>query len=77
MLRVCQQTDPLEQREGGTISNDYHEDVIDKLQLAQDGYWEKGWNQLLEKWGKDEVERWVAIQSKEEGTSRFLQFMEN
>jgi len=44
---------------------------------AQDGYWKKGWNQLLEKWGKDEVERWVAIQSKEEGTSRFLQFMEN
>ncbi len=44
---------------------------------AQDGYWERGWNQLLKKWGKDEVERWVAIQSKEEGTSRFLQFMEN
>lgn len=42
---------------------------------AQDGYWERGWNQLLKKWGKDEIERWVAIQSREEGTSRFLKFM--
>ena len=42
---------------------------------AQDGYWERGWNQLLKKWGKDEIEKWVSIQSMEEGTSRFLKFM--
>ena len=42
---------------------------------AQDGYWERGWNQLLKKWGKDEIEKWVAVQLREEGTSRFLKIM--
>jgi glycosyltransferase involved in cell wall biosynthesis len=43
---------------------------------AQSNYWENGWKQLLKKWGKRKLKKWVDIQTKESGTSRFLQFLE-
>ena len=42
----------------------------------QKNYWKNGWKQLLEKWGKRELKRWIDVQLKEKGTSRFLQFSE-
>ena len=43
---------------------------------AQKDYWENGWKQLLKKWGKEELKKWVEIQLRESGKSRFLRFLE-
>lgn len=43
---------------------------------AQKKYWENGWKQLLEKHGERELRKWINVQSKEKGTSRFLHFLE-
>lgn len=38
---------------------------------AKKGYWEKGWGQLLRKWGRPELAKWVGIQARESGSSPF------
>ncbi|MCZ7384080.1 MAG: glycosyltransferase family A protein [Candidatus Methanoperedens sp.] len=37
----------------------------------QKDYWKNGWKQLADKWGEKELKRWVDIQIKENGESRF------
>lgn len=37
----------------------------------QDGYWEDGWQQLVAMWGKKELKKYIDIQKKVEGISRF------
>ena len=37
----------------------------------QDSYWEDGWKQLVGIWGEKELKKYIDIQKKVEGTSRF------
>jgi glycosyltransferase involved in cell wall biosynthesis len=41
----------------------------------QKHYWQKGWEQLLKKWGREELRKWVDIQVSVKGRSRFLQYL--
>lgn len=36
----------------------------------QEGYWEKGVNEFLNKWGKENIIEWVNIQMREKGESK-------
>lgn len=35
-------------------------------------YWEMGFKELIKKWGKEEIGKWIEVQIKERGKSRFL-----
>ncbi len=38
-------------------------------------YWKNGWKQLTDKWGEHELRKWVDIQIKEKGESRFSEYI--
>lgn len=38
-------------------------------------YWKNGWKQLVDKWGEKELMRWIDIQIKEKGESRFSEYI--
>ncbi len=38
-------------------------------------YWNNGWKQLADKWGEEELKKWIDIQIKEKGESRFSEYI--
>lgn len=43
----------------------------DSSMTSQKNYWQDGWKQLVDLWGKEKLKKYIAIQVKLKGTTRF------